>query len=120
MKKRILVIDDDEAIREALHYCLEDLGYEVKSDTRGEHTSFHVTSFNPHVLILDVMLSGIDGRTIAHNLRNDPASRDLPIIMISAHPDIEPTLKPLGVSAFFAKPFGFEELSETLTAVLSE
>jgi CheY-like chemotaxis protein len=107
----ILVVDDDPDILEFLQALLEDTGYTVhtaeKSDgleqlQRGEPV--------PAVIILDMLLSGKDGREVVKQLKGREHTRAIPIIMTSAHPSAEQTAYAAGADDFLAKPFDLDDL----------
>lgn len=103
--KTILVVDDDESILEAVSFILEDEGYTVVTTPKGEQTYKKVAEGKPDLILLDVLLSGNDGRHICQKLKTDIATKHIPIIMISAHPNAEKSIKECGADDFLAKPF---------------
>lgn len=111
-EKKVLVVDDDLDILEALQFTLEDAGYEVKTTDKGDYAeNLHDTNGNlPDLIILDVLLSGKDGRAICRKLKSQEDTRHLPIIMISAHPDAKKSVQEVGADDFLAKPFEIDEL----------
>jgi DNA-binding response OmpR family regulator len=111
--KKVLVIDDDPDILEAVKLTLETGGYDSEVTTKGEETYEKITRYKPHLIILDVLLSGNDGRTICKNLKKDTATKQIPIIMISAHPSAKDSVKLCGADSFVSKPF-------SIVALLSE
>src|SRR5437588_12799390 len=110
--KKILVVDDDPDILDALRFMLEDSGYEVKTSEKGEYAeNLHDTNGGlPDVIILDVLLSGKDGRIICQKLKSQEDTKHIPIIMISAHPDAKQSVKAVGADNFLAKPLEMDEL----------
>lgn len=117
---RILVVDDDAAILDALRLLLEDEGYLVQTTEKAEYAeSLHDENGGlPDLIILDVLLSGKDGREICRHLKAQSDTRHIPIVMISAHPDAERSSRDVGADAFIAKPFAISELLETLALLL--
>ena len=110
--KKILVVDDDPDILDALRFLLEDAGYEVKTTEKGEYAE-NLPDTNgglPDVIILDVLLSGKDGRLICQKLKSQEDTKLIPIIMISAHPNAKQSVKAVGADDFLAKPFDMDEL----------
>lgn len=110
--KKILVVDDDPDILDALRFMLEDSGYEVKTTEKGEYAE-NLRDTNgglPDVIILDVLLSGKDGRLICQKLKSQEDTRHIPIIMISAHPNAKQSVSAVGADDFMAKPFDMDEL----------
>jgi DNA-binding response OmpR family regulator len=116
MTKHILVVDDDPDILDALEWMLEDAGYEVQTSDKGDYAeNLHDTNGGlPDLIILDVLLSGKDGRTICRLLKNRPDTRRIPIVMISAHPSAAGSVRAVGADDFVAKPFDIDELLSTV------
>ena len=112
LAKKILVVDDDPDILDALRFMLEDAGYEVKTSEKGEYVE-NLCDTNgglPDVIILDVLLSGKDGRLICQKLKSQEDTRHIPIIMISAHPNAKQSVSAVGADDFMAKPFDMDDL----------
>ena len=80
----IYIVEDDAAIRELEQYALQSSGYEVQSFETSEPFWQAMRTAEPELVILDVMLPGEDGFSILKKLRNTPALRRLPIIMVTA------------------------------------
>lgn len=116
INKKILVVDDDPDILDSLKLVLEQEGYEVETNEKGEYAEklHNKTTQLPALIILDVLLSGKDGRKICRMLKDKPDTKHIPIIIISAHPDVEKSSLIIGADAFLAKPF---DLTELLTVV---
>ena len=109
---KILVVDDDPDILDALQFLLEFAGYEVKTTEKGEYAE-NLRDANdglPNVIILDVLLSGKDGRLICKKLKSQEETKHIPIIMISAHPNARQSVAAVGADDFVAKPFDVDEL----------
>lgn len=109
---KILAVDDDPDILDALRFTLEDAGYDVTTTEKGEYAE-NLRDTNgglPDVIILDVLLSGKDGRLICQKLKSREDTRHIPIIMISAHPNAKQSVKAVGADDFLAKPFDIDEL----------
>ncbi len=109
-RKKILVVDDEPDILEFLQVILEEEGYEVLTSDKGE---FLVQLHNgglPDLILVDILLSGKDGREIVRHLRSQEETKQIPIIMISAHPSSEETAREAGANDFLSKPFEIDEL----------
>lgn len=121
-KKKIVVIDDDIGILDALQYTLEDAGYEVFVSEKGEFAQnlLKDASELPDLIILDVLLSGMDGRIICKNLKNNPITKHIPIIMISAQPGADKSTKLVGADGYLAKPFDVADLFDMVKQQLGE
>lgn len=109
MKKKILVVDDDEAIVEVIQLILEDQGYAVVTSDNGDIFDL-LEKERPDLILLDVLLSGHDGREIARLLKKDVTKKHIPILMISAHPTAAATASDSGADAFLSKPFEIKDL----------
>src|ERR1700694_3982739 len=110
--KKILVVDDDLDILDALKFTLEDEGYDVTTTEKGEYAE-NLRDSNgglPDVIILDVLLSGKDGRTICQKLKSQEDTKHIPIIKVSAHPSAKQSAKAVGADDFLAKPFEIDDL----------
>ena len=110
MRNNILVVDDDPDILEALKVMLEDQGYSVETAQNGNILQFLDETNLPSVIILDVLLSGMDGRDIAEKLRKKEETKEIPIVMISANPGAAKDCVKRGANAFLAKPFEIDDL----------
>lgn len=108
---QIVVVDDALEILEAMQYVLEDAGYSVRTSQKGEYAEGLINSKNiPSLLILDMVLSGKDGREICRRLKANASTRQMPILMISAHPTAHISVKKVGADAFLPKPFDVDIL----------
>jgi two-component system alkaline phosphatase synthesis response regulator PhoP len=119
-KEKILVIDDEEDILELLKYNLSREGYKVSCASSGEETLRAVQSGIPDLLVLDLMLPGIDGLDVARQLKSDPKTRDVPIVMLTAkgeEADIVTGLE-LGADDYITKPFSPRVLVARVKAIL--
>jgi len=108
--KRVLVVDDDQDILDALQLTFESEGFEVLTKDTTEKIMETVSNFKPQAIVLDVLLSGEDGTVVCKKLKNTLKTKDIPIIMISAHPDAATSTKAAQANDFLAKPFDIYEL----------
>lgn len=108
-RKKILVADDDPSILEAIQMILEDAGYEVSTTVDGE-TVYKMEKEYPDLLLLDIWMSGQDGRDICKFLKSRESTKDIPIIMISANKDTQEIAKKAGADDFIVKPFEMKDL----------
>ena len=108
-QKRVLIADDDPAILEVITLMLEDAGYLVKT-TVDEQTEHIAEQYLPDVILLDIWMSGLDGRTICKALKKQKSTQHIPIIFISANKDTEKITKESGATDFLTKPFEMNNL----------
>jgi len=117
--KKILVVDDEEDVCEILKFNLANAGYEVDTALSSEEALIKLAK-NFDLLLLDVMLGGISGFTLADVIRKE-FRNDVPIIFITAKDSVNDKLKGFGVGAddYILKPFSVKEVVARVQAVLS-
>ena len=117
---KILVVDDEAPIRMMLRQALVRYGFEVMEAVDGQDALNQIADSMPDLLLLDWMMPGITGINLAHKLRHDAATRELPIIMLTAKTDEDDRVKGLewGADDFVSKPFSPRELIARINAVL--
>ena len=111
MKKKIMVVDDDESILEVMHIVLEGEGYDVETRVNVQSLQ-ELDGELPDMILLDVLLSGEDGTEICKRLKSQQETRDIPIILLSAHSSAGKTARECGADAFLDKPFDIDVLVE--------
>jgi len=112
--KKVLIVDDDEAILEAIQIAIEGEGYSVETLTDGEEALDKAKKYKPNVILLDLLLSGRDGSEIVKEFKTNNGVKDIPIVMISAHPSAKKSALDSGADHFLAKPFDLDELFKVL------
>ena len=116
---KILVVDDERAVRESLRRALELEGYEIELAADGSEALYRLEGdAEPDAMILDVLMPGVDGLEVCRRLR-DSGSR-LPVLMLTARTQIEDRVEGLdaGADDYVTKPFALEELLARLRALL--
>lgn len=113
-QKKILIVEDDSAIAEFLQDLLELEGYTVATTEKAEYVEKLLSGDLSDLILLDVLLSGKDGREIVKQLKSQDETKHIPVIMFSAHPSAEKTAREAGADDFIAKPFEVDELLEML------
>ena len=110
--RRVLVVDDSPAIRTLLTVNLELEGYDVRAAADGEEGLEVVAQWHPHVVTLDVVMPRLDGFGTLERLRADPATAELPVVMVTARAQAADRERgdALGVDAYLSKPFEPAEL----------
>lgn len=119
-KGRILVVDDEEDILELVKYNLEREGYLVDCVETGEEAIERATAIRPDGILLDLMLPGVDGIEVCRELRKNPDTRTIPIIMMTAKGEEADVVSGLEVGAddYVPKPFSTKVLIARLRALL--
>lgn len=110
---RVLIVDDDEGVREFLREALAGEGYEVNEAVDGQDALDQLARSTPHVILLDLMMPRLDGWEFRAKQQTMGLAMEVPIIVLSAGRRIE-EVDQLGAAAIIAKPF---ELHDLLTAV---
>lgn len=108
-KKKILIIDDEPSIVEVLVMMLSDAGYEVEGISSG-HTFEMIKRAKPDLVLLDVWMSGIDGRKICLSIKEDNSMKDVAVYLVSASKDIERYAKEARADGFIEKPFEMQRI----------
>lgn len=120
MPIRILIVEDEPAICEMLTFSLADSGYrcDVATDVRAARSL--VADSNPDLIVLDWMLPGQSGIEFARELKRDPGTRDIPVIMLTARTQEADVVTGLdaGADDYIPKPFSPRELAARIKAVL--
>lgn len=119
-KKLILVVEDEEDILELITYNLGKEGYEIQTATSGEEGLKYARSKVPDLIVLDLMLPGVDGLEVCKLVKNDPKTRQIPIVMVTAkgeESDVVTGLE-LGADDYVTKPFSPKVLVARIRAVL--
>ncbi len=119
-KQKILAVDDEKDIIELLSYNLVKEGFEVSSALSGEEALLKIRRGTFDLVILDLMLPGIQGLELCRILKNDPETKNLPIIMLTAKVDELDRILGLEIGAddYITKPFSVRELVSRVKAVL--
>ena len=104
-----MIADDDKAIVDAVEAMLEFGGYEVTYTYNGA-TILDLRENLPDLILLDIWMSGTDGRDVCKALKKRERTSGIPVIMISASPDLENSAKEAGADDFLEKPFDMDDL----------
>ncbi len=109
INKKVLVIDDDTAIVESVQMLLEMEGYDVVTMTEVNRIS-EIAQHSFDLILLDIWMSGQDGREISRLLKRQKKTKNVPIVMVSASKDIEKSTTEADADDFLTKPFDTEDL----------
>ena len=120
-KERIMIVEDEESIQELIKYNLQREGYLVSvCCENGESALESAVTYKPDLILLDLMLPGVDGLTVCKNLKADPVTKHIPVIMLTAkseESDVVIGLE-LGADDYITKPFSPKILTARIRAVL--
>lgn len=119
--KRILLVDDEEDVREVARMSLEMMGgFEVLPASSGAEALERAERERPDAIVMDVMMPGMDGPTTFRALRDNPATRTIPVILLTAkvQPPDRAGLQALGVEGVLTKPFDPLTLAQEISDLL--
>lgn len=117
-KAKILVVDDDSGIGEMLKTLLEFYGYQVTVTEQPEETEKIIINKEIDLVMLDMLISGINGTDVCARLRKNEDTANIPVLMMSALHDAGEKCRLAGANDFIAKPFEMDELIEKIDKVL--
>jgi two-component system alkaline phosphatase synthesis response regulator PhoP len=119
-KKKALIVDDEPNVRRLLHTILSKT-FEVIEAEDGRQAIEMTNTQKPDVVLMDMMMPKMDGLTACHMIKNDPATKSIPVIMVTAI-GFELNIKlsqQMGASGYITKPFSSEELLDKIAQVLT-
>ncbi len=108
--KKVLIVDDNSDILWVVETILKRYGFDVMTTLKGEEVMAKTKKYAPQLILLDVFLSGIDGIEVCNALKSTPETKNIPIIMFSAHTNSHDVMKFCMADDFVAKPFDSNEL----------
>ncbi|MBI5612103.1 MAG: phosphate regulon transcriptional regulator PhoB [Gammaproteobacteria bacterium] len=120
MRGKILIVDDEPAIRAMLGLSLREAGYECLEAEDTTQAQAQIVADPPDLILLDWMLPGVSGVEFARRLRRERLTRDIPIIMLTARTEEEDKVRGLdtGADDYITKPFSTRELAARIKALL--
>ena len=118
----ILIAEDEPSILESLDFILKRAGWSIESVTDGEAALVALRRSLPRVVVLDVMLPKRSGFEVLKQIRADPATRDLPVLILTAKGQAQDRqiAEELGASSFVTKPYANADVVGTVRRLLAE
>jgi diguanylate cyclase (GGDEF)-like protein len=122
MSQRILVIDDDPTTSQVVRTWFKSGPYEILDAVSGEQGIDLARSRRPDLILLDLRMPGIDGLVVAGELKNDPGTQAIPILMLTACRDVDTKVKAFSTGAddYITKPFEVEEVGARISSILKK
>ena len=117
--EKILVLDDEPDIGKMIKLILEYKNYSVTAVQNVNMFNAERTAGNFNLFIIDMLLSGADGKDICKAIKQHSETKDIPVIMISAHPDAKQLCLSSGADDFISKPFDIQELISKVNRLMS-
>ena len=108
--KRVLIVDDDVPILEAIGDLLRAEGYFVREEPESVRAVDSAREFVPDIVLLDLMMPGADGVQVAQGLRRQETTSDVPVVLMTAHPDAARIASEMSAAAWLRKPFSARAL----------
>jgi len=121
-RKKILLIDDEPELVKAIEIRLKSTGYDVSVAYDGRTGIDKVKEIKPDLIILDLLMPITDGYAVANELKDDPETKHIPIIILTAsqREDLKTRCRELGITSFIMKPFETSDLLMVVKAILKE
>lgn len=118
--KKVLILDNDEGVLDVMNEALNYEGFDVKAIEATDNIFSTIDGFDPDLVILDYILSGINGGEICHQIKANPTTTNLPVIIISAYPRVIKSLGYYGCDDFIAKPFDLDYIVERIKGLIDK
>jgi DNA-binding response OmpR family regulator len=119
MKKRIFVVENDDAILEIVASLLADEGYDVKAIKPHESIYEQIEQYKPHVIILDIIRPTEKGTELCRTLKADKRTKHIPVVVMSTHSKVAETIKSVCADEVLNKPFDISDLLNTIELQLT-
>ena len=105
--KKVLVVDDDDRVREMIEFRLTLFGYEVVQATNGQEGLVAVRREQPDLILLDVMMQELDGFQVCRRLKQDEATKGIPVVMLTAKAEAKDVTRAFesGADDYVVKPY---------------
>jgi DNA-binding response OmpR family regulator len=111
MSKRIWIVDDDEGILDAVEIVLRQEGYETEQIKEPADVPQRLeTEPHPELILLDILMSGVDGRDISQTLKKNEKTKHIPILIMTANIHAEKRFEEAGADGLIKKPFDIDDL----------
>ena len=114
----ILVVDDNKDICLLIESILLSDGYDVESCSNPAEFESKLKSDTPKLIITDMLMSGFDGRTLTKEVKKNPETAAIKVMLMSAHPDAAKICGEIGADDFLAKPFEIDDLIDKVEKLL--
>jgi twitching motility two-component system response regulator PilG len=118
---RILIVEDEESLLKLESILLSSRGYQVTGVMDGASALARIEESKPDLVLLDIMLPGIDGFEVCRRIKENPATADIPVVMLTAKKNSQDMAKgtQVGADAYMTKPFKSVKIIEVIEGLLS-
>jgi two-component system, OmpR family, alkaline phosphatase synthesis response regulator PhoP len=114
MKKKVMICDDNEDILEVSKVILSMKGYEVQTVTNSDELFPAIEKQAPEVILMDLGIPEIGGAAATKQLKSNEKTKNIPVLIFSANPDIEKIAAQCGANGFLSKPFEIDMLEKAI------
>lgn len=118
MAKMILVVDDEPVMVEITKRKLQDQGYEIVTAGDGEEALAQMAKKIPDLILLDVEMPKMNGYTFVMEKSKNPTYKPVPVVVLTAHEEVEPLFKRHGVRGYLLKPMNIQQLLDKVKEVI--
>ena len=117
--KKILVVDDEEDFLSLIKYALEERGFDILASSSAIDAGIQISMHVPALILMDLKMPGINGFQACEAIKKNPATKDIPIIIVSALSDESDMRKArnIGIVDYFVKPVNIERLIQRIKEV---
>jgi DNA-binding response OmpR family regulator len=119
MKRKVLLIEDDDLVRETVQVLLKLKGYEVITSSDGQGICDLMRSLKPNLVLTDIHLGEVDGREICKEIKNNPETSHIPVVIMSGSTNIYNSITGVGANDIVLKPFDEHTLLQRLDRQLT-
>jgi DNA-binding response OmpR family regulator len=118
MAKRLLIIENHTDTLEILKILFTAEGFEVDAVEHTADIFYNITAFTPDILVIDHILNGTAGGELCRQMKSNPATKGIPVILISAYPNVERSVQHYACDIFIPKPFDIDDLVQKVNSLL--
>ncbi len=120
-KQKILIVEDEESLLKLESILLTSKGYDVRGVSNGQQALDAISEERPDLVLLDIMLPEIDGFEVCQRIKDDPETKDIPVIMLTAKKSREDMARgeKVGADWYITKPFKSAMVIETIQRFLN-
>lgn len=111
-KKTVLICEDDEGVTDVTRIVLDSRGYNIETCNHSDTIVKMVKRIKPALILLDLWMPGVGGEHVCIDLKNDPETKNIPVIIVSATKDVKKIAENAGADDFIAKPFDISTLED--------
>lgn len=117
---KVLLLDNDESVLDMMQEALNYGGFEVMAISQTENILPEIDRYRPDLVILDYILSGINGGELCHQIKANKKTSGLPVVLVSAYPRVLKSLSDYGADDFISKPFDLDDFLDRIKSLISK